>query len=57
MYHPDDIDSYVDTIIKLFKDQDLLYSIGKNAINSVNNKFDITQLVNQNIVFYKSVLK
>lgn len=57
MYHPDDIDNYVDTIIKLFKDQDLLYSIGKNAINSVNNKFDIIQLVDQNIVFYKSVLK
>lgn len=56
MHHPDDIDAFVGSIDLLFNDLEKVQDIGKQARNSIENKFDIKKLVHQNIDFYKSVI-
>lgn len=56
MYHPDDIDSYVETIKELFEQPDEVTRIGENAINTIAHKFDIHSIVNQNEEFYHKLI-
>lgn len=57
MHHPDDIESYVHTISMLFKDQTKVEQIGKSAVKSVQEKFDMEQLVHRNIAYYNELLQ
>lgn len=55
MHHPDNIEAYVGTIDLLFNDLKKVQEVGKQARQSVENKFDIRRLVRNNITFYKSI--
>ncbi|WOI23112.1 glycosyltransferase family 4 protein [Nonlabens ulvanivorans] len=57
MHHPDDIDSYVSIICKLLGDKNEVTRIGRNAIKSVTAKFNIDDLVDENVKFYQSILE
>lgn len=57
MHHPDDIGSYISTISMLFKDQQKVELIGENAVKTVQEKFDMKQLVHKNIAYYKELLQ
>ncbi|MDP5076866.1 MAG: glycosyltransferase family 4 protein, partial [Nonlabens sp.] len=56
MYHPDDIDAYVETITTLFKDLEEVKRIAQNAQKSSRGKFDIKLLAQQNVDYYQSLL-
>jgi glycosyltransferase involved in cell wall biosynthesis len=56
MHHPDDIDSYVDTISMLFDDPEEVQRIGSSAVEKVKEQFDIKKNVLENIAYYQSIL-
>lgn len=56
MHHPDDIESYVNTISMLFGDPGKTENIGQQAIKSAQHKFDIKKLALENINYYQSIL-
>jgi len=56
MHHPDDIDSYVDTISMLFDDPKEVQRIGSKAVQKVKERFDIKKNALDNVAFYQSIL-
>lgn len=56
MHHPNNIKAYVDTILRLFEDKDLISSIGIKARQKVETRFDIETIVEQNITYYKGFI-
>jgi len=57
MHHPDDMDSYVNTIKRLFDDPDTVSRIGENAMETIMNRFDIEKIAIKNIAFYSKLLE
>ncbi|MBF4986147.1 glycosyltransferase, partial [Nonlabens mediterrranea] len=55
MHHPEDIDAYVATINELFENEELVHAIGQAGRQKTELKFDIHNIVNQNIEYYKSI--
>ncbi|MEO9953562.1 glycosyltransferase family 4 protein [Nonlabens sp.] len=56
MHHPDDIDSYVNTISRLFNNKQLVKELGEQATQTIQDKFDIKKKAMENIDYYKLVL-
>jgi len=56
MHHPDDIDSYVETICKLFDEKAEVKRIGSNAVQKIQHKFDIKKNAVENVMYYQSIL-
>lgn len=57
LVHPSDIDTYAKTIGTLLRDDNLCLKVGQAARQKVENSFDISKLVNQNMAFYKSWIR
>lgn len=55
--HPSDINLYSKYILTLLKDEVLCFKMGKAARRKVETTFDIEILTDQNIAYYKSLLK
>lgn len=54
---PDNINDYVNVIVKLFENKGLTNEIGKLAKLKVMQKFDVKNIVRDNINFYKRIIK
>ncbi|KAA3621683.1 MAG: glycosyltransferase family 1 protein [Flavobacterium sp.] len=54
---PFDIDAYVTTIIELFNEPERVQEIGKEGRKKIELTFALDQIVEQNIQFYKDLLK
>ncbi|WP_431471354.1 glycosyltransferase family 4 protein [Nonlabens sp. SCSIO 43208] len=57
MHHPDDIESFIKSITKLFESKDTLLNVAINARKTVESKFDIKKIASKNLAFYKSVIE
>ena len=57
LVHPSDIDLYAQRILTLLNDENLCAKIGKAARKKVERTFNIEMLSDQNLAYYKSVLK
>ena len=57
LVHPLDTDLYAQRILTLLNDENLCAKIGKSAREKVETTFDIEMLSDQNLAYYKSVLK
>lgn len=57
MHHPDDKESYIESITKLFESKDTLLNVAINARKTVESKFDIKKIASKNLAFYKSVIE
>ncbi len=56
LVHPHNHSLYADRIISLLDDMDLCLSMGVKARKRVEAVFDIEKIVQQNILFYKSII-
>jgi glycosyltransferase involved in cell wall biosynthesis len=56
LVHPHDHCLYADRIISLLDDIDLCFSMGVKARKRVEAVFDIEKIVQQNILFYQSII-
>ena len=56
LVHPHDHSLYADRIISLLDDMDLCFSMGVKARKRVEAVFDIEKIVQQNILFYQSII-
>ncbi len=56
MHHPDDIDAYVDTISTVFEIDALRIKITEAARETIEERFDINHIAQENISFYKKVI-
>ncbi|CAH8295239.1 glycosyltransferase involved in cell wall biosynthesis [Mariniflexile fucanivorans] len=57
LVHPSNIDLYAKHILTLMNDENLCAKIGKTARKKVETTFNIEILADQNIAYYKSILK
>ncbi|WP_452602292.1 glycosyltransferase family 4 protein [Pontimicrobium sp. MEBiC06410] len=57
LVHPANIETYAKRIIKLLKDEALCLKIGKAARQKVESTFNIDNNADQNIAYYKSIIK
>ncbi|WP_281324253.1 glycosyltransferase family 4 protein [Flavobacterium sp. IMCC34518] len=56
LVHPKDHDKFANKIVSLLKDEDLCSIIGSAATARVVTIFDVEKTVEQNMVFYKSII-
>ena len=56
LVHPSQYEKYAKHITELINDEALYESMGSEALQFVSNHFDIQQVVEQNIQFYKDLL-
>ena len=56
LVHPQDHQLFVNRIIHLLNDKSSCLSMGKNARMHIEQVFDIEKIVEENIVFYKSII-
>lgn len=56
LVHPSNHELYAERIIKILENDLFALEIGKSAKKRVNEKFDISKLVNDNIEFYKQII-
>ncbi len=57
LIHPSNIESYALQILALLKDDNKIISLGQAARKKVENTFNIDTIVNENITYYKTLLK
>jgi len=57
LVHPTNHQEYGDKIVKLLNDDDLCKSIGMSARKRVEALFDIENKVNENVEFYREIIK
>ncbi len=57
LVHPEDHDLYAQRILELLGDDALCQTIGSAARQKTEQKFDIQQLVRDNIAYYRQVIK
>jgi len=57
LVHPESHDLYAQRILELLGDNALCQTIGSAARRKTEQKFDIQQLVRDNIAFYRQVIK
>ncbi|MFC0776710.1 glycosyltransferase family 4 protein [Flavobacterium sp. HJSW_4] len=56
LVHPSNHDLYAERIIQLFKNESLVFKLGKKARERVEEKFDIDSLAVANINFYENII-
>jgi glycosyltransferase involved in cell wall biosynthesis len=56
LVHPSDHEVFAQHIVDLLNDESLCKLVGNEALRFVKNRFDIANVVNQNIDFYKDLL-
>ncbi|MDQ6529634.1 glycosyltransferase family 4 protein [Flavobacterium sp. LHD-85] len=56
LVHPSNHNLYAERITQLFKDDSLVLQLGKNARERVEEKFNINNLVFENISFYQNII-
>ena len=57
LVHPKNVDQYADKILKLLNDKTLCLKIGKAARQKVESIFDISKIAQENIDYYKRLIK
>ncbi len=57
LVHPGDIDNYAEKVVMLLNDKELCLKIGKEARLKIESTFNINNIADTNIEYYKSIIK